>query len=76
VEGGKELIELTKLQLEEIYKAINNLQATVPLAEQIITSPVAVEALHTQLQRHTPYFKSDMSSLLGIQITYPSGDGD
>jgi uncharacterized protein len=35
-----------------------------------------VDALHTELQKHTRFFKSDMSSLLGIAITFSSGDGD
>jgi len=30
----------------------------------------------TELSKHTHFLKSDMSSLLGISITYTSNDGD
>jgi predicted lipoprotein len=46
------------------------------LAETIRTNPKPVIELHTELQKGTRFFKSDMSSLLGISITFNSGDGD
>jgi hypothetical protein len=42
----------------------------------ITTNPQPAIDLHTELQRHTRFFKSDLSSLLGLTITYSSGDGD
>ena len=35
-----------------------------------------VETLRDELQSNTANFKSSMSSLLGISITFNSGDGD
>jgi len=42
----------------------------------MLQNDLNIEALYHELQIHTRYFKSDMSSLLGITITYSSGDGD
>jgi hypothetical protein len=40
------------------------------------SAPTAATNFHTELQKHTRFFKSDMSSLLGLAITFSSGDGD
>ena len=75
-EGGPALVTATEAQLRDVNAALAALPATPALAEQIGTAPGALETLHTELQQQTRYFKSDMSSLLGIAITYSSGDGD
>jgi hypothetical protein len=46
------------------------------MQSRIQTSPQALIDIHTELQKNTKNFKSEMSSLLGIAITYASGDGD
>jgi hypothetical protein len=74
--GGKELIASTEAQLNLVRQAFSAVSNTPNLAEQIKTSPAKLEALHTELQKLTRFFKSDMSSLLGIAITFSSGDGD
>lgn len=76
VEGGPALINSTETQMVRIRGALNDLPDSPPLSMQITDSPAALEAVHTELQSHIRYFKSDMSSLLGISITYDSGDGD
>ncbi|KOY86448.1 hypothetical protein AD998_10085 [bacterium 336/3] len=76
VEGGNALIASTENQLLVIKNQLNNIPNTPSLAVQIQTNPTPLENLHTELQRHTRFFKSDMSSLLGISITFSSGDGD
>ena len=76
VTGGPELIAQTEAQLTNIKNALAALPKNQPLAAQILSNPMAVEALYTELQKHTRFFKSDMSSLLGIAITFSSGDGD
>ncbi|MCU0436558.1 MAG: imelysin family protein [Raineya sp.] len=76
VEGGKALINSTENQLLVIKNQLNSIPNTPSLSVQIQTNPAPLESLHTELQRHTRFFKSDMSSLLGIYITYSSGDGD
>lgn len=74
--GGKELVASTEAQLSAVKQALSAIPATPSMAEQIKTSPAKLEALHTELQKLTRFFKSDMSSLLGIAITFSSGDGD
>ncbi len=76
VTGGPELIAQTEAQLANIKTALAALPKNQSLAAQIVSNPVAVETLYTELQKHTRFFKSDMSSLLGIAITFSSGDGD
>ncbi len=76
VEGGPALATATDQQLRDVNAALAALPVATPLAAQIVTVPAPVETLHTELQQQTRYFKSDMSSLLGIAITYSSGDGD
>jgi len=76
VTGGPELIAQTEAQLANIKTALAALPKNQPLSDQILSNSVAVETLYTELQKHTRFFKSDMSSLLGIAITFSSGDGD
>ncbi|TAG85226.1 MAG: hypothetical protein EAZ20_15780, partial [Bacteroidetes bacterium] len=77
VEGGKALTEQTKLQQETLARTI---AAELPTSERlsllIETKPASVEKVLTELQKGIRFYKSDMSSLLGISITYTSGDGD
>jgi predicted lipoprotein len=75
VPGGKELVASTENQLG-VIKSILSAVPETRLSEQITTNTTQLENLYTELQRHTRFFKSDMSSLLGIAITYSSGDGD
>jgi uncharacterized protein len=76
VEGGQALVSATEQQLANLKTALAAVPTTTPLAVQITAAPAPVEALHTELQRQTRFFKSDLSSLIGIAITYSSGDGD
>jgi uncharacterized protein len=76
VTGGPELIAQTEAQLANIKIALAALPKSQPFSTQITDNTAAVEAFHTELQKHTRFFKSDMSSLLGIAITFSSGDGD
>lgn len=75
VEGGKNLVTATEAQLLATQKAIAQLP-TERLSETIEKNFSVVNKLHDELQKLTRFFKSDMSSLLGISITYDSGDGD
>jgi uncharacterized protein len=76
VEGGKALVLSTEIQLASIKKNIDELTEAQPLSLQIASNTEKLKALHTELQKNTRYFKSDMSSVLGIAITFSSGDGD
>lgn len=76
VEGGNALISNTEAQITSIKNALNVIAETPSFSAQIQASPTSFDTLNTELQKLTRYFKSDMSSLLGIAITYSSGDGD
>lgn len=71
--GGSELIETTKDAIFRIDEAIANLPDG-SLSENVTSQEV--EILRNELQSNTANFKSSMSSLLGISITFNSGDGD
>src|SRR5690606_6381612 len=76
VDGGEALVSETLLQMNATQQAIENIPAG-RLSEQIANNNYsAAEAVHTELSRLTRFIKSDMSSMLGISITYSSGDGD
>ena len=76
VEGGKELVALSESQMLNVNKAINEISNSTRFSDLLSSDPAKIENLHTELQKQTRFFKSDMSSVLGIAITYSSGDGD
>lgn len=75
VEGGTDLIVKTQQQQTNVV----NVWAAMPagrLSDAITQQFDKVDAVNTELQKLTRFYKSDMSSLLGITITFNSGDGD
>ncbi|MBN8682988.1 MAG: imelysin family protein [Chitinophagales bacterium] len=76
VAGGPDLVSATEGQWAQVKIALNALPTDRPLSQLIAENDSRVDALHTELQKMTRFWKSDMSSLLGIAITYSSGDGD
>jgi predicted lipoprotein len=76
VEGGTALITSTENQLTAVKNNLSQLPTNPAISVQIQNTPTPLNNLHTELQKHTRFFKSDMSSLLGIAITFSSGDGD
>jgi predicted lipoprotein len=76
VQGGAELITATKNQLTQLKTALENVPTTPTLSELITQNHPSLRVLHDEAQKMTRFFKSDMSSLLGISITFSSGDGD
>lgn len=76
VEGGKELISSTVAQMAAVDNAFNQLNDNERLSDLILNDFNKVNAVHIELQKQTRFFKSDLSSLIGIAITYSSGDGD
>jgi predicted lipoprotein len=75
IEGGNALIESTQLQMIAIDSAFNRLP-NKPLSKAIVEDFEKVNAVHTELQKMTRFLKSDLSSLIGVAVTYSSGDGD
>lgn len=76
VEGGEELVSATIAQWTNVKTAFNAISKSERLSDQVVNSPEPIDAFREELQKHTRFFKSDMSSRLGIAITYSSGDGD
>jgi len=76
VPGGPALIDQTTAQDAAIEAAFGVLQDSEIMSDLIVTDPARLESLHTECQKMTRFLKSDLSSLLGIAITYSSGDGD
>lgn len=75
VEGGPALVQATEEQIIQVEQDLASLPDE-PLSQLIEQDAASVDNLYTELQKLTRFFKSDMSSLLGIAITYNSGDGD
>jgi len=75
VEGGEALITSTQTQISATLAAINAIPNGA-LSQTIESNFTAVDNAHTEMQKLTRFFKSDMESLLGIAITFNSGDGD
>lgn len=73
VEGGEALVNQTKPKIQEIKDAINAIPSG-RLSDNIESNEV--KTVHELMQSNTANFKSSMSSLLGISITFASGDGD
>lgn len=76
VEGGPALIADTETQLTALKAALAAVPANPAMSAQVAGDKTQLEALYTEFSKMTRYFKSDMSSLLGIAITFSSGDGD
>lgn len=76
VEGGKALITATETQLAAVKTALNAVPTNKTLSQLIVSNDPSVSTLQIESQKLTRFFKSDLSSLLGIAITFSSGDGD
>ncbi|MEX1190102.1 MAG: imelysin family protein [Bacteroidia bacterium] len=76
VDGGEELITRTESQLSIINNSLNAIEPDANMNLLLFSEPTPFIDLHTELQKNTKNFKSDLSSLIGIAITYSSGDGD
>lgn len=72
-EGGTALVEQTLVAMTSIDSAIVNLPEG-RLVDNLESDKL--KSVRDLLQKNTANFKSSMSSLLGISITFNSGDGD
>lgn len=76
VEGGPALKAATIEQWNTIHQQLAKFDDSDDLAVLVVQDPQRVADLLNELQKMTRFIKSDLSSLLGIAITYSSGDGD
>ena len=74
--GGKELSASIVQHIGDVEKSLQHYPSDMILSDAVINQQAKVNDIFTELQKITRFFKSDMSSLLGISITYSSGDGD
>ncbi|MFN0049341.1 MAG: imelysin family protein [Cytophagales bacterium] len=75
ISGGESLVNQTIAQLKAMNTNMNNIPSG-RLSSTITSNFTMVEQAYNEISKLTRYWKSDMSSLLGIAITYSSGDGD
>ncbi len=75
IEGGEDLVNETFFQMNNVKDAFNKIPQG-NLSDIILAEFEKPEAAHTEMSKLTRFIKSDMSSLLGISITFSSGDGD
>lgn len=73
--GGSDLLNQTTDQWQKVETAIANLPDK-SLQELITENPAQIEAAYTEAQAQTRYFKNEMTSRLGLQITFSDNDGD
>jgi uncharacterized protein len=76
VTGGPALVSTTEAALGMVRQKMDVLLESIPMQQQLIDNPQPIIDLHTEIQKNTKNYKSDLSSLIGIAITYSSGDGD
>jgi predicted lipoprotein len=74
VESGPALVTSTETQVNAVQTSL--LQVNGQANALFAAADPKLEALNTELQKLTRYYKSDMSSILGIAITFASNDGD
>lgn len=76
VEGGAALVAETEAGFNSIQTKFDAVADTSVMSMLIENNPTKLIEIHTEIQKNTRFVKSEMSSLLGIAITYSSGDGD
>ena len=74
VEGGPALVVSTQNQISVVQTTMTQVNGRTN--SLFAAADPSLENLNTELQKLTRYFKSDMSSILGIAITFSSNDGD
>ena len=72
--SGTNLSTVINNKLNEIVLNLNGLND--PLSNEVITNKTAVSNAYTKLQELVPLLKVDMTSALGVLITYQDNDGD
>ena len=74
--GGESVYQQTVAQWDVVMAAFNNLPQNKTWGEIVVENPDLADEFYTALSQQTRFFKSELSSHIGITITYDSGDGD
>ena len=72
--NSEQLSTVIDNQIVTILDELDNYNNT--LSEEIMTNKTALSVSYGELQRLVPYIKVDMTSALGVLITYQDNDGD
>ncbi|MBU3742324.1 MAG: hypothetical protein FGM24_08580 [Candidatus Kapabacteria bacterium] len=74
--GGTDLDRSTTQQFDAIEQASAAIPEDADLGALCAAQDPRIRSYYVELQKLTRFIKSETSSLLGISITYASGDGD
>ena len=73
-QNSQQLSTVIDNQFLTIFEDLNNING--PLSEEIINNKSQITQTYQELQQLVPYMKVDMTSALGVLITYQDNDGD
>ena len=73
-QNSQQLSTVIDNQFLTIFEELNNING--PLSEEIINNKLHITQTYQELQQLVPYMKVDMTSALGVLITYQDNDGD
>ena len=73
-QNSQQLSTVINNQFLTILEELNNING--PLSEEIINNKSQITQTYQELQQLVPYMKVDMTSALGVLITYQDNDGD
>ena len=73
-QNSQQLSTVINNQFLTILEELNNING--PLSEEIINNISHITQTYQELQQLVPYMKVDMTSALGVLITYQDNDGD
>ncbi len=76
VAGGTALVEQALTQISVVEQAFDEVPSDRTMKALVAEEHSSLIELQKELQELLPLFKSEMSSLLGLAITYSSADGD
>jgi predicted lipoprotein len=76
LQDGKTLLSETRTRFDELQALNQSFNDSQSIAAYLQSDLNRVQNWYTEYQKFTRYIKSDLSSLIGIAITYSSGDGD
>lgn len=76
LEGGPALITSINASLQNIHNRLDAIPTDKPLSDLMVSVDPSILPFYNALKDHVHFFGSDMSSVLGIAITFDSGDGD
>jgi len=74
--GGERLIQDTRTQMDSLQLALDAFSENERLSDLIVANDPRIDDLVEHTQKMSRFLKSELSSILGIAITYSSGDGD